>query len=285
MDFLITPGGIPFALGDTFVAEIEGGRFKWRRDGGAWSSAIDIATTALADGLSVQFSGGVAPSWAAGDRWSYRAEATHGAVQMRTPIDGEFEWTGSTVIEVAGGAISGVGIYAHRIADGATITLTGSDDNFATTPLSQVITWRRGNIWQAVTANRAKYRISISTSGAIRWLYLGTGTQMQIRTGAVELGRLTKRHRIASVVSPAGIGATVVHEALTETATDALLDMLNHAGEFDDFLLGIVPNDTEADTGLVRLESDSVDIDDVFGFQPTSNTKRLQSVSLGLVAE
>jgi len=285
VDFLIAPGGIPFALGDTFVAEIEGGRFKWRRDGGAWSSAIDIATTALADGLSVQFSGGVAPSWAAGDRWSYRAEATHGAVQMRTPIDGEFEWTGSTVIEVEGGAISGVGIYAHRIADGATITLTGSDDNFATTPLSQVITWRRGNIWQAVTANRAKYRISISTSGAIRWLYLGTGTQMQIRTGAVELGRLTKRHRIASVVSPAGIGATVVHEALTETATDALLDMLNHAGEFDDFLLGIVPNDTEADTGLVRLDSDSVDIDDVFGFQPTSNTKRLQSVSLGLVAE
>ena len=74
VDFLITPGGIPFALGDTFVAEIEAAASKRRRDGGAWSSAIDIATTALADGLSVQFSGGVAPSWAAGDRWSYRAE-------------------------------------------------------------------------------------------------------------------------------------------------------------------------------------------------------------------
>lgn len=285
LGFLITPGGIDFELGDQFLIDIEGGRFRWRRDGGAWSSPIDIATTALADGLSAQFSGGAAPSWAAGDAWSYRAEATYGAVQLRSPLDGELEWSGSTVIEIDGGAIAGFGLYGHRIPSGATITMTGSDDNFATTPLSQVITWRKDNIWHGVTANRAKYRISINQSGAIRWLYLGPGTQMQIRNGSAELGRMTKRQRIASLMQPAALGASVVHEALTEAATDALLAMLDHAGEFDDALMGLVPNDAEADTGLVRLESGSVDIDDVYGFQPSDPTHRLQSVSLTLVAE
>ena len=135
-----------------------------------------------------------------------------------------------------------------------------------------------------MTANRAKYRISISTSGAIRWLYLGT--ERKCRSAPVRWSRSADQAAPDCVCRVAcGDWRHRGARGLDQTATDALLDMLNHAGEFDDFLLGIVPNDTEADTGLVRLESDSVDIDDVFGFQPTSNTKRLQSVSLGLVAE
>jgi hypothetical protein len=284
--FSITPGGIGFALGDKFVAEIEGGRFKWRRDGGSWSSNIDIATTVLADGLSAVFSGGVAPSWAAGDRWSYRAEATYGAVQMRTPLDGEFEWTGSTVIALAGGAINGIGLYRHRIPEGATITLEGSDDSFSTSPLSVTIPWRRDNLWYGVTANYADYRISIDTSGAIRWLYVGPGTKLQIRTGANEVGRLVKRPRLTTALAPGGLGATISHEWLPEAlGTDALLAVLNHAAELNDGLFAIIPNDGKAETGLVRYESDSLDIAELSDYQPSDPDADLrQSLSLTLVA-
>lgn len=284
--FAITPGGIPFALGDKFIAEIEGGRFRWRRDGGAWSANIDIATTALADGLNVAFNGGIAPSWSAGDRWTYRAEATYGAVQARTPLDGELEWTGSTVIALAGGPINGIGFYRHRIPSDATITLTGSNDDFATSPLSVIIPWRRDNLWHGVVANYAKYRISINKSGAIRWLYAGQGTMLAIRTGDNEVGRLTKRARLASVITPSGLGASVAHEWLPASATDTLLAMLDHAGEFDDFLLGIVPNDNRAETGLVRFDSGSIDISDMRDYQPAAADADLrQSLTLSLTAE
>jgi hypothetical protein len=284
LDFAITPGGIPFALGDRFVAEIEGGQFKWRRDGGSWSSNIDIGTTALADGLSAVFAGGVAPSWKVGDRWTYRAESTYGAVQLRTPLDGECEWSGSTVIEIAGGAINGVGLYRHRIPEGATITLTGSDDGFSTTPLSVTIPWRRDNIWQGAVANHAAYRISVNTSGALRWLYVGTGTKLQLSNGAYEVGRMVKRLRLASAIAPSGLGATVTHEALPSTATDALLALLEHAVELNDSLLGIIPNDAQPETGLARYESDTVEVADLRDFQPTDIGKLWQSVSLALAA-
>jgi len=284
LDFLITQGGIRFDLGDRFTVEIEGGRFKWRRDGGSWSSPIDIATTALADGLSAAFDGGTAPSWAAGDRWTYRAEASYGVVQLRTPLDGEFEWTTSTVIECAGGAINGLGLYRHRIPSDATILIEGSDDNFATSPLSTVIAWRRDNIWQSAVANHAKYRISINRGGALRWLYLGPTTQLTIRNGRAELGRLTKRPRLPSSLASRGMGAVVDHTWLPQASTDALIAMLEHAAEFDDALLAIVPNDAEAETAMVRYESDSLDITDELGFQPSDPVHRRQSVSLALAA-
>lgn len=284
LGFQITPGGIPFALGDKFVAEIEGGRFKWRRDGGAWSGNLDIDTTALADGLSAQFNAGIAPSWAAGDRWTYRAEATYAAVQLRTPLDGEMEWSGSTVIALAGGPINGIGIYRHRIPSDATITLQGSNDDFSTTPLSVTVPWRRDNLWYGVVANYAKYRISVNKSGAIRWLYAGPGTQLQLKTGSAELGRMVKLKRLTTAIAPGGLGATVSHEGLPKATTDAFENTLSHVLEFNDGLLGVVPNDSEPDTGFVRYESDTLEIEELQGFQPSDSTKLLQSISLTLRA-
>lgn len=284
LSFLITPGGIPFALGDRFVIDIEGGRFRWRRDGGAWSAATDIAATALTDGLGIAFEGGRAPSWAAGDRWTWRAEATFGAVQLRTPLDGAFEWTGSTVIELAGGAIEGVGLYGHTIPADASITLTGSDDNWSTTPLTVVIPWRKGDVWQRIVANHAAYRITINRGGSLRWLYLGTGTQMQIRSGAAELGRLVKHYRLPTSFASRALGARIEHTWLPKTSTDVLLAMLEHSSEHNDGLLGIVPNDGQPETSLVRLDGDTVEIADELGYQASNVTHQRQSVTLTLEA-
>lgn len=285
LGFAIAPGGIPFALGDRFDLAIEGGRFRWRRDGGAWSAPADIADTLLGDGLFAQFTGGAAPSWAPGDRWSFAAEATFGVGQARTPIDGEFAWEGSTTIDVgAGGPIVGVLIAAHRIPDDATITLLGSDDDFASTPLSVVVPWRRDILWLAVSANHAAYRIAIDRGGAARWLYLGPGTQMAIRTGHAELGRLTKRVRLPGIAVRRALAASVEHSALPQAPLDALLSMLEHAGEFDDRILGIVPNDAEAEAGLVRITDEPIEIEDTLAFQPRDPVHRRQSLTLQLEA-
>lgn len=286
LNFKITPGGIPFALGDQFALEVEGGRFKWRRDGGSWSSDIDIADTLLADGLTAVFQGGTAPSWVAGDRWSFAAEATFGGDQMRTPLPGEFAWTGSTQIDVVPSpdtAIKGVLIATHTIPSDAVITLLGSDDNFATTPLNEVLTWHRDHIWFAVTADRDKYRITIDKGGSIRWLYLGETTQPTIRSGAADLGRLTKRRRIAGVTQRSGLSATVEHTFLTEYAVDDLFGMFDHAGEFNDRLFAIVPNDDRSEVGMVRI-GEVIEVPEIFGFQPRDPAHWLQSMTLQLEA-
>lgn len=287
LGFTIATGGIPFALGDQFQFAIEGGRFKWRRDAGAWSANLDIASTALADGLSAEFVGGAAPSWVAGDRWSFKAEAIHGPANLRSPQDGEFVWTTSTVIEVepsGSAAMQCMMLANHTIPSDATITLTGSDDNFATTPFSQGIAWRRDHLFVAVSATRAKYRLTINRGGSARWLYLGLSTQPTIRTGHKELGALTKRYRLPSTAARRALSATVEHSALTQASLDALLDMLEHAGLNDDRLFGVAPNDDETESTVVRYAQDSLDVGDELLFQPRDTDRRLQTATLQLEA-
>lgn len=284
--FQITPGGIAFGLGDRFAFSIEGGRFKWRQNGGSWSSDTDIADTLLVDGLTVKFTGGAAPSWAAGDRWSFAAEATYGIDNIRTPVDGEFEWTGSTTITVTptDGSIVGVAIVNHQIQSDATITLQGSDDDFGTTPLSKIIPWRAGDIWLAVTADRAKYRLQIDRGGSIRWLYLGESTQPGMVNGGVERGTVTKHRRPPGVGQRAGMSADVEHTALSQAGVDALLAMVDHACSNDDRLIGFVPNDARPEVYSVRVQGDPIDLTDALGYQPDDIDDSLQSCTIKLEA-
>jgi hypothetical protein len=285
--FQINPGGIDFALGDTFTFAIEGGRFKWRQDGGSWSSDLDIADTSLASGLSASFTGGAAPSWVAGDRWSFAAEATFGVDNLRKPIDGEFEWTGSTTISITPASDTetvGVAISNHSIPSDAIIHLQGSDDNFSTTPLDEVVPWRKGDIWHAIAAERAKYRVTIDKGGSARWLYLGESTRAEIASGIAELGSLTKRRRLSKPAQRAAVAGSVEHSGLSQTAVDAIFDMLDHAGDNDDGLIGIVPNDARAELGIVRCTNDPVAVEDVQGFQPADIAHSLQSMTLELEA-
>lgn len=284
--FQIDPGGIAFGLGDKFVFSIEGGRFKWRQNGGSWSSPVDIADTLLVDGLTVNFTGGAAPSWVAGDRWSFAAEATYGVDNLRTPVDGEFEWTGSTTITVTpnDGGIVGIAIMNHQIPSDATITLQGSDDDFSTTPLSQAIQWRAGDIWLAVTADRAKYRLQIDRGGSIRWLYLGESTQPEMVKGGIERGTVTKRRRPPGVGQRAGMSADVEHTALSQDGVDALLAMVDHACSNDDRLIAFVPNDARQEVFSVRVPADPIDITDELGYQPDDIGDSLQACTIRLEA-
>ena len=287
--FLITQGGIRFALGDQFTFSTEAPQFQWRKDGGSWSSATDIEdTVSLSDGLSAVFTGGRAPSWVDGDAWSFAAEAVNGPGNFRQPTPGAYRWTGATTITITPASadpVDGILIAEHTIPAGTTITIQGSDDNFSSTPLNTSTTAADGAIWVAISGDYAKYRLSIDVSSAtaeIGWIWLGEALDMQIRTGLTELGRLTQRRRLPRPSVRAGLGVRVEHQALTSASVDALEGGLAHASEYDDGRLGIVLSDGTA--ALVEYQADSLEVEDVFGFQPTDATKRLNSVQLELAA-
>ena len=288
LTFDMSLGAIRYALGDTFTLSIEAAQYRTRKNGGAWSSAADIpaAPVVLSDGLSITFTPGRAPSWVADDRWTFTAEATNGVDQLRQPTDGRLAWTGSTVITVTpdeAEPIEGILIAEHSIPEGATILLEGSDDNFATSPLSVAIPWRAGCIWKAVDGERAKYRVSIDESGSISWCWLGQGFQPTLtQTGAAELGRLVKRRRLPSLSRRTGLGGTVTHEGLSDDAETGLLALLEHATENDEGRFGIVPNESLPESGIVEYVEESLELEDIHGFQPADPAQSLRSVSLEL---
>lgn len=290
LGFTITTGAIDFALGDRFVFSVEAARYRWRKDGGSWSSAADIPTTAaaLSDGLSVTFTGGAAPSWVVGDTWTFSAEAVNGVENLRQPTDARFAWTGSTAITVTPSGdteIGGILLAEHSIPDGAEIRLQGSDDNFSSTPLNQVVPWREGNIWLAVTGDYAKYRVTVDESGSLSWLWLGEPFALELaRTGGAELGKLVKRYRLPSPSLRKGLGGAIEHEALSSDTVDELIAMLHHACENDDRRFGIVPNSTRPEAAVVAYADDTLQVEDVFGFQPADPEHQLLSVSLELAA-
>jgi len=281
--FLISTGGVPFKLGDSFTFGLEGGHFQWRRDGGSYSASVAIAATAaLADGLVANFAGGVPPSWATDDKWTFSARALNGADNLRQPTDRRTTWATSTAITItpATTAITELAIYDHTIPSGATITLQGSDDNFATTPLNQVITWRERDIAVAITASRAKYRLNVSTAGSIQWLWLGTPLQAAIVSGLVELGFMTKVRRMPGLTRRRGLGVKVEHTALSSSSANGIVDMLESACELDACRIGIVTKD--GIPALVQVDAESIELNDIFGFRPTDTTDSLVSLSLEL---
>jgi hypothetical protein len=289
LTFLITPGSIDSALGDIISFDVEGGQFRWRKNGGAWSSATQIAATvSIGDGLSLVFTPGEAPSFAVGDAYSFAAEASFGPGKLQQPTDGALVTTSSTVIVITpadpDAPVEEIAILEHQIPSGATITLQGSDDNFATTPLNETLTWNAGLIHKVLSAavDYAKYRLQISQACSVGWVFLGVALVVKVSDDTPELGVLTKRRRLKGVARRAGLGARVEYSFLTQESVDSMLDLLDHAGENDDGRFGIIPNDNESEGAIVTFDGDTLEIGDLHDFQPVDTAHRASRFALEL---
>lgn len=290
LGFLINPGGVPFALGDRFRFQVEGGQFRWRKNGGSWSAATQIAATvALSDGVSAAFDPGSAPSFLPADAYTFRAEALYGIAQGIVPTDARVAWTGSTVIDFTPTAalrsLRELVIFSHALPDTAAIRLQGSNDSFATTPYDQPVPWAESTIQHVLPAAilYARYRITIDTSGSAQWIWAGEGLQVTLPTGKREFGRLTKRYRLPGIARSAGQGVSVEHTALAQAAVDALIESLGHATLVDESRLGILPNDSEPSAAVVAIDADTLEVRDELDYQPRDTARRLLAVTLDLV--
>lgn len=283
LSFTITPGGIPFALNDRFELWIEGGQFRWRRDGGAWSSDTQIAPVVAlgTDGLSVAFDVGAAPSFVVGDTAVFRADAINGPRKLEQPTDARLEVSAATEIVVDPGItkrVRDIAIARHTIPSGSTITLrrwTG-----ATWQIEATIPWQADDIFYRHSADldATKFRLDVSAACGIPYLFMGEGLQAEIRTGTPEVGNVRKRIRLPNGLVRRAAGFTAEHEDLTQTSVDALVAGLAHATEFDHGRFVVVPNDEERDAALVEYVEETLELSDVLGFQPRNVAARLIAV-------
>jgi hypothetical protein len=288
--FSITPGGIPFELGDTFTFAAIGGHFQWRQNGGSWSSSTVIGTTALADGVSAVFTGGASsPSWAAGDTFSFEALAINGADQATSPTDGRLTWTGSTIISITptgSNPASRLALFDHTIPSDATIALQGSDDNFATTPTDISIPWAERNILAVFDpVTRAKWRITIDKGGSIFWAFLGAQMQPMNPRGIRDVGIFTKRRRVPGLGVRSALAGEIKHEVVSQTSFEDFMAGLDYACANDDRAFGVVVNEGLGEMMLVRFTGTEVEVTDLLDYQPLDAVKnRVQAFTLPVEA-
>jgi hypothetical protein len=173
----IEDGIIPFAVGDAFEFDIEGGHFKWRKNGGTWSSAIALSTAyqEISEGVEVAFEFGVAPSFETGDNWEILCVQSNKVANMLLPCGVSSKGTGTLTIDLgAAMAVDALIIDGHDLT--GTVTFQASN-NSGFTPLINTETLTITDLICRLfsTAITARYfRLQITGNWEIGHLFLGT---------------------------------------------------------------------------------------------------------------
>lgn len=294
LGFTIYRGGIPFELGDTYNFAIEAGQYRWRKNGGAWSSPLaDIPDTpaALDAGLSAVFTPGAAPSFAAGDLYSFRADQPNAPSHLTVPAEDRWAWsgTGATLTADLGTltAIDALAIARHTLPPGATVTVEGSADGGTTWPLSQALTWREGVMAAMLatpwSADRVRLVVTGATGAAIGWWWAGAALALTHSADTCDLRYVYAMDRAGNGIN---LGALYLGRGLTGTLgwdtflyqadLDALRALIDHVKQAGDEPFVFIPNAAlPAEASLVRLDTDDLEVSDFFGFENESTARHM----------
>ena len=142
LSFRIDDGIIRFQVGDLFEFAIEGGRYIWRKDGGAWSSPMQIKPEIqlFDSGLQIGFDFGVSPSFMQNDVWEIFCVQENRAENLTTPWPQRWKGTGNIIFTFpAAVSVDSLIIDLHDLS--GTITFQASDfDDFHVLLHNEVIT-------------------------------------------------------------------------------------------------------------------------------------------------
>lgn len=294
LTFLITDGAIKFALADAFKFSIEGGHYKWRVDGGAWnidSPPADIpdGPVLLYEGLSATFAPGAAPSFAAGDLFSFTLDQPRAASNIQAPGPESWQWDGddqSIVCDLGSAqAFRMLAIPLHTIPAGATITVeAGTAPGVYTldTTLDRVegpIVKELDTPW---TARYMRLTISDAPDATVGWFYAGNAMSTDLTANTVladawrveraDVGLYGGGRYLAQAVN-----ATIewTEAALPEADVAKLKAMMLYAKQHDDEPIVVVPNITRpADALIGRIAVDEVEFPDIKSYQANANVPR-----------
>jgi hypothetical protein len=300
LEFLLNPGGIPFAKGDRFAFSVEGGHYRWRKDAGAWSSTLAIpnGSTVFDAGLSVEFTPGAAPSFAADDVFSFRALQPWAVSNLREPTVEPWKWSGATpTLVIPLGAPTPMDIVAlwHTLPVGATITVEGG-----TTPgvydWLETLTWRESLIAHVLPSTLSPSYLRLSLTGAsgasIMWLWAGEAFKTSKSADVTPHrkysftrgdGGLNVRGRFLGK----GRGADVIwtEAALTDADMIGLAENLDWVKENDDEPQIFVPQVTRPEEAmLVQVTDDEIEEHDLGDGNRDVSVPRLFDVRLSLGA-
>lgn len=302
LGFSITAGAIPFATGDKFRFSIEGGHYKWRKDGGAWSvlAAIPAAPVTLDAGLELSFATGASPSFATGDIYYFDALQPYAVSNLTTPGPERWQWSGTgSTLTVDMGAIKSLDSLAlayHTLPSGSVVTIQGGADGM-TWAWSESLTWQAGVMSALFTTRTARYllvTITNATGGAIGWLYAGLAV-------STELSAETRQRRAYKVERGSGLNPSALFHgaaksgelewtegALSEADMVLLLAMLDHCKQHDDEPVIIYPQYTRpTESILATILADDIELPEVWDYQPKAGIDRRYSIKLpfnGVVA-
>lgn len=298
-DVVIHRGGIPFALGDRFTLGIEYQQYRWRRDGGSWSSPADIpaGATALADGLTAQFMAGPAPAFVPSDTWQFVARQPHAPAHIRRPDVSAWAWSGAaaTLIADLGGArtLSVLALARYDLPTGAVVTIEGGDGT--AWPESQIMDIS-GSVSVAVLATpwvvtHLRLVVATATGGHIGWWWAGDPLATTYSAARCRLARAYALQR-GGAINPSsqylgsGTGGEVAwthgESPLHQADLDAILVMLDHMQRASEPMI-LVPHYLHpAEAGLVRVDVDSIQPEEFFELQPDATAHRFYALAMPL---
>lgn len=285
LDATLTAGGIPFEVGDTLSVALEGGELRWRDAGGTWTEG-DLSTAHdLDDGLTLTAVSGAAPSFVAGDTWTFRAAATHGPDQLRQPRDGAaFAWDGATVtLSIDLGSVQPLEcllIALHTLPETAFIEIRGGTAD--ATDWVTFMEWSAGPILEPlpsdVTARYLEIEISGAGSGAeIGWLWAGvpwrptTGVSSLQHIRQYGLTRGSGRNPSA-LYSGRGTGGRWTWDlasggALPASDVVTLTTLLDHVAEQGLEWVCLVPDIAHPESAtLAQIDADQVTFTEELGY-------------------
>lgn len=301
----LAPGGIPFELGDSFSFAVEAGQYRWRRDGGSWSTPADIPASgpaALADGLQLQFEPGAAPSFVALDAYTFDVRQPHAASHVQDATPTVWAWTGATANTVLDfGAVVPVDVFAmarYNLPAGASATVAISADGTTySTPVALDVSRAVAvhSFAGGTTARYLRVAVASATGGSIGWLWAGVplataynaSSCQRTRRWAVQRGG---GYNPAALYAGAGDGWQIAWEPmgsgmgghLLQTDAEALLAVVDWAQQHDEPLIFMPHHAHPGDAALVRAGTDAMDVTDVHEYQPNLSAHRMLAATLTL---
>lgn len=295
LGFTVNRGAIPFALKDTFTFGVEaGGRFRWRKDSGAWSADTAIAdSVALADGLTAAFASGASPSFVATDVYRFSVRQPNSPNHVQSAHGDAWRWSGSTATLtlswVSDKTVAVVGLLRHGLSAPATVSIAlknSSGANLQTlTP-----TVGAGPLVAVLAAPSATVRsIEISVANAagmnLGWVYAGQPFAPQW-AAALTWRRAYAMDRSDGINPRAaylgsGRAGEMRWDALQQADADVLLSLIDHCKADSDAPVVLLPQALfPQDSVLARIDSDSIEVGDWYEFQVNDRAARVLSLSL-----
>ncbi len=297
LHFLLRRGAVANAVGDQWQVEVTGGRWRWRKGGGAWSGEqqLTTGTQAIVDGLQATFQAGVSPSWAAGDLWVFAVEQPHAPGHLPHPDDERWAWDddGRTVTAswATPQAFDALAVALHKLPVGAVVQVDRWD-GAAWVPVA-TLAQRRGAMVsllpEALEVQQLRWTVSGAPGAEVGWLFVGRSERVsepqELRLSRAYAVTRSGGLRPRSAFLGRGDGGLVAWRTWADWSdADAVLAMVDGLKESGDWPLVLVPHHLHpGDARLVRIATDLIEVQDVFQYQ--QDEQRVPSLSIELPLE
>lgn len=297
--FKLNYGAIPPRPGDVVEIDVEGGHFRYRFDGGSWSSAIEIAAAgnSISNGLTLSWQTGVAPSVVAGDSWQYSIRQPYGLASLLAPRRyRRHEWSGSsntiTLDLGSSQAIGWVALALHTLPSGTGATLRGGADTDAD-DWSVPISWRE-HVMCAAVDESARYLaldLTDASGGGLGWLYIGPGWQPALSASdwSPELQLDIDSDDGGSLWRGDGFGGRIAWRSprswLSNSDMSSLKTLLLSSKRNNDEPIVLIPNPARpVDALLARIDGNAISLREILNDEALVADNRRFEVELQLAA-